>query len=416
MGLKPALHFDVTMTPQYDKRRVSFANGLGDYPEQKKFDRSKTFLDSKTILPPARSKEHSFVEPQNRNYIPPVGYKPQFTVPSTKPQTEVTGKLTEASFRSLNRTNHNLRSAGNILNQNPTQNYSKWDEVDSNLDYYNGKPSLNSEMDRLRGKLNTVNRYEDMMRDMRKIADKKFVVEMDTAIGNVLTHQIPTEKEIKKAFDKHAPNYKHHEPSFSDMRVVRPPIVIKKKRRLRTQESSTDEEMSEGQIREIAEKRANEILKKQYPKRSEPTGLANPLHSQLEGPNQKVIKLPNGLAMIKNKDPNIQPTIIMPPEKDTERETTDEGSDTDDIMNEYMDNLMQLKMMQAMQQKPKKRNPNGDSLDYFQDEMESKKSFKKKKKKKKKRFKAPKSIPLDRNPSVSRISELPPGKFHSSIY
>lgn len=52
--------------------------------------------------------------------------------------------------------------------------------------------------------------------------------------------------------------------------------------------------------------------------------------------------------MIKNKDPNIQPTIIMPPEKDTERETTDEGSDTDDIMNEYMDNLMQLKMMQAM--------------------------------------------------------------------
>lgn len=48
--------------------------------------------------------------------------------------------------------------------------------------------------------------------------------------------------------------------------------------------------------------------------------------------------------------------------------------------------------------------------------MESKKSFKKKKKKKKKRFKAPKSIPLDRNPSVSRISELPPGKFHSSIY
>ena len=72
-----------------------------------------------------------------------------------------------------------------------------------------------------------------------------------------------------------------------------------------------------------------------------------------------IVRLPNGVVMLKNSDPNIPPTLIMPPDNKAHDDSS-EASDTDDIMDEYQDGLMQLKMMQAMQKQTR-----NDTLDNF---------------------------------------------------
>jgi hypothetical protein len=322
--------------------------------------------------------------------------------------------MTQTSFRTANKTH--LRSATNILSSRPS--YEGWE--DSEPQGYLGKPSLNDELERLRNKLNTVNRYEDVMHDMRKVGDKKFVMEMDNAIGNVKANRMPSKREMKNIFSKHLPPEKYppmpkqqHAVSFSNMRKK------PKHKRLRNYSPSTvnssdseefEDEMSEARIREIAEKRAKEILDKKIAE--ETTLNYEPVNPYAPPPVQNnIVKLPSGMVMIKNHDPNIPPTLVMPPEKDTDVDETDNASDTEDIMNEYMDNLMQLKMMEAMQPKPKKHKKNmDDALDNLKDEMESKKT-RKKKKKKRKRPKAPRSIPLDMNPNVSLATTHHTGKL-----
>lgn len=211
MGLKPALHpFDITMTPNYggkNGKRVNFDGTMGNYPTERHFERSNTVLDDNSILPPARSQDVTTVF-ANKKYTPPAGYVPMFSAASTRPNTHIQGaSMTNTSFRSKRRSSRNLRSAGNILNTQPSRGggHPKWDTDNSDFDNFMAKPSITDELERLKGKLGTVNRYEDMMRDMRKISDKKFVMEMDQAIGTVKANRMPDEREMNKIFDKHLP-------------------------------------------------------------------------------------------------------------------------------------------------------------------------------------------------------------------
>lgn len=54
---------------------------------------------------------------------------------------------------------------------------------------------------------------------------------------------------------------------------------------------------------------------------SEPLSSVNPFTPQAVQNNyntENIIKLPNGMVMIKNNDPNIPPTLIMPQDQESE--------------------------------------------------------------------------------------------------
>ena len=124
-----------------------------------------------------------------------------------------------------------LRSAENVLAQpqkiersyqesKPQHQNTKWQDVNLNFnskdlqqeehgEFSTDTLSLQQELDRLKNQLGKVNRYEDLMTDLRKVSDKKFVMEMDDAIGNVNSNRMPSKREMNQILEKHVPNIKN---------------------------------------------------------------------------------------------------------------------------------------------------------------------------------------------------------------
>ena len=231
------------------------------------------------------------------------------------------------------------------------------------------KKSYLDELERLQDQFDETSRKHMVNKKKRKVYDKMFMMKTDQAIALVKANRGPTEEDMQYALNKYGgPRGEQLRRTGRMATGLRPqqqqaPIMIRRNNRRRPESSSSEsssseeEEQQPGLTREEIEQRAQALvdkkLRERLPPRAQPQ--QQPQFAGPQNPGDEVIQLPNGMTLIKSGDPN-QPPIILAPEDVSEKSSKlTRSGDRWNPMNEYVNNMMTLKMMQlANKKKPKK--------------------------------------------------------------
>ena len=185
MALKPALHpFDISMTKD---KSVSF--NMSKKATETRYSNWNQAAQTSTVN-------------QTPQYLPPNGYVPKFSSTSKLPSVadETRDTIKQPSTRSLKKTSTYVQSAKNVLgSSSKLTNQVPFDDdlpVFDSMHIPEVKPSLIEELQRVKNQLEKANRYQDVMKDLRRVSDKQFVLEMDQAIANVKSSRVPSKKDI----------------------------------------------------------------------------------------------------------------------------------------------------------------------------------------------------------------------------
>lgn len=288
------------------------------------------------------------------------------------------------------------------------------------------------------------NKYEEnernftLMRRLKKMYGKMYTTNADKALAYIKSGRMMDKRDmeyaLEKIYKKQMRDFKKKNVGFSSQQQTNNNVVIRRRRRPpppRTESSdesssSSEEEEMDYQNKKLSlmeiEKKAEEIVKRKLaqamPKNKPRQVMNNQPHQDLvsgiEEDEERIVKLPNGMTLIKPDNPNDPPMIIMPEDDNmSSRLSNTISSDFSrkNMMKEYMDNMMTLKMMQMM-----KNNEEREEKEMNEEEKKEKiyqigEKKKKKKKKKRRKPKLEESFVVTKPPANSEFSTVKPGNY-----
>lgn len=259
------------------------------------------------------------------------------------------------------------------------------------------------------------NNYQ-LMRKLRKVYGKMYTTNADKALAFVKSGRMMDKRDMVYALEKIEEQKKKNRPPGQMPNHPRNNVVVKRRRRRRPSTSSSDESRSP-EAREMQlepkkrlnlmeiEQKAQEIVQRKLaqalPRDNQPANNPrNDMMQSIEENEDKVVKLPNGMTLIKSDNPNDPPMILMPEDKGSSkfsRTISSNFSKKKNMMNEYMDNMMALKMMKMMQDNEDQRSVQKPKKSSLKD--------KRKKKKKKRRVSFKETFAVTKPPENSEITQ-----------
>ena len=413
MGKKPAINpYDIFDDPT--GKRYRSGGGLNISTEANTinpYDFTRLDLPSDTASTPKDQViEQSKLPPEYKNF------KPKFSAISKI----VTDTPTTSDFSSFENIledevsdqNDRLKQLMDHMNQ---LRYQKPEKLPIKVDKF-------EELERLRDLYDDSNRQFDLMRKHRGAYDKLFRMRADEAVALVKSSRIPARKDIEYAMRKYGGGMGGRGGSERSERRstlgrtgqmsvdnLRPQVVVKRKKGRRRRPSTSSSELSSSSSEEEPggvdmaeiERRAQEIVNRKLQGINlAPRLPPNPPQMPQPQNGSNIVKLPNGMTLVRSNDP-AQPPLILAPEKggseSSSRLSSVRTEDRWNPMNEYVNNMMTLKLMKMMEEDDKRSELKGDQGEM--DELDktvlesvksSRKSVKKSKTKSKKSSKKPK--------------------------
>jgi hypothetical protein len=276
------------------------------------------------------------------------------------------------------------------------------------------------ELERLKNAFEESERYYSSMKKMRKMQDKLYVTKADQAIALVKSNRGPTEAELRRAIEKYGPKMDKNFEGFQAPLAPRKVQIVKRRRRPSYSSSSSSSSDDEGLTMEEIRRKAEDMVQRKLRE----YGDFGPNQAQQPEDQGDVVQLPNGMTLIRSKDPN-QPPVILAPDGASETETVRSNIDSEfwGPTKKYMDSMLALKMMEMMKGRPGRppnpvrRNESDElmrQLQMLETERRDRRYSKRKSKKKKKKSKKKRKSKKRRNKNSKKFSPLPlrtTGKF-----
>lgn len=412
------------------------------------YDFTRLELNSRSNLGRNTGSSKGFIQENSKENTKYRDFKPKFTTASH------ISLSTKSSFQEEKKPNIQNTTTNTIKNTNKFMTNKlkiQGEELQNLMDKLeamkkNGEPGkYNQELDEekdyqkqfydLKDKYEKNDRNYDLMRKLRKMYGKMYTSNADKALAYVKSGRMMDKRDMVYAMEKiYKQNMKKFNKKGSQGNYVQaigqqPQMIIRKKNRPRSESSSSEESSSDENEQFYSEekklnlldieKKAEEIVKMKLqqtlPKeKSDPNFRSGNQYNQdiidnFGEQEEKVVKLPNGMTLIKPDNPNDPPIILMP-EEDTKStkfsSVYSRDSYKNNLMNEYMDNMMTLKMMQRMQEN-ESRGGTSRREKMYQIGEEDKRS--KKKKKKRRRAGRMMSFGLPKPPGNSGVTTVKSG-------